>query len=341
MNLGLPLLKKFFINYLWLGVVLILIAIIIDVSNPTKSMLTTVCIQLLNAIGVSILVASIFTFASGTSEFVDKIKGLLEDIIIKRNFLGNIDPEGKKEALKSLIQPSISESSKYPNIGDYYGHFINKTLEIGNKSVRSNYQISTRAEFDEELNQISIVSVYNYRVYPSINGFQKITIGFQEDLDGPCQCHHVAISTPDGKRVVHDNFKFERKDDGGDISKITYVDTDEFKNQPHLDVEIKVTEYGADHWALISFKALQPTDGFKFILYCDKNLEVKEHSIFVVGANYYLDVSKNKQELTVNCNQWINEGSGLTILVAEPNKQLTTVKNSDSDSDIVFEAKVA
>ncbi|KPZ60113.1 hypothetical protein AN391_00521 [Pseudoalteromonas sp. P1-13-1a] len=321
MNLGIGWLRKFFVNYLWLGVVIVLISIIIDVHYPDKGFFLPILVSLLNSIGIAILIASIFTFASGTSQFVDKIKGLLEDIIIKRNFLGNIDSEGKKEALKSLIQPTISESSKYPNIGDYYGHFINKTLEIGTKSVRSNYQIAARVFIDEIQSRLAISSVYSYRVYPSSDGFQRITIGFQEGLTGPSQCHHVAISTPDGKRKLIDKFTFEEKNDGGDISKITYVNTDDFDEQPHLDVELKITEYGSDHWALIDFKALQPTDGFKFILHCADDIEVQEHCIFVVGANYYLDISDDKKEISINCNQWINEGSGLTVLVSDPQDQ--------------------
>jgi len=130
----------------------------------------------------------------------------------------------------------------------------------------------------------------------------------------------LLLVPPDGKRDVTDIFEFQEKDDGGDVSKITYVETDKYKDQPHLDVELKITEYGFDHWALISFKALQPTDGFKFILHCSEDIRVQEHSIFVVGANYYLDTSADKKELSVNCNQWINEGSGLTVLVAEPHE---------------------
>lgn len=323
MKLKAELLKRFFINYFWLGTVVILVAIILDIySCPTSRFFVffEVLVKFLESVGIAIMVASIFTFASGTSEFVDKIKGLLEDIIIKRNFLGNIDPEGKKEALKSLIQPSSSEKNKYPNIGDYYGHFINKTLEIGNKSVRSNYQVSCRAYFDSAENRIAVDGTYSYRVYPSADGFHNIVVGFGESISGPSKCKHVAISTPDGQRDIKDDLKFEEKNDGGDISKVAEIETEKYNKQPHLDIELKIIEYGDDHWQLITFKALQPTDGFKFILHCDDQVLIQEHSVFVVGAKYFIDVSENKKDLTVTCNQWINEGSGLTILVAIPHK---------------------
>lgn len=85
-----------------------------------------------------------------------------------------------------------------------------------------------------------------------------------------------------------------------------------------LDVELKVTEYGSDHWTLIQFKALQPTDGFRFQLRCEDGITVKDHSIFVVGAKYYLDIADDKKTISVSCNQWINEGTGLCVLVAVP-----------------------
>ena len=142
-------LRAFFINYVWLGITILLMAILLDKSypEPDRAYWLMIFIKLLEGVGVSVLIASIFTFASGTSEFIGKIKTLLEDIVIRRDFLSNIAPDSKKDALKALIEPSASEKNKYPNIGDYYGYFIDKTLEIKEKSVRSNYAINARAYF--------------------------------------------------------------------------------------------------------------------------------------------------------------------------------------------------
>ena len=83
-----------------------------------------------------------------------------------------------------------------------------------------------------------------------------------------------------------------------------------------------MTEFGTDHWSLVQFKALQPTDGFKFYMYCEgDDVVIREHAIFVVGAKYYFTLSENKKSVTVACNQWINEGSGLCVLVSIPHKQ--------------------
>lgn len=314
-------LKRFFFNYLWLGVSLLLISIIIDLSYPQKTTYISIIYKLLEGIGVSILIASIFSYASSTYDFVEKVRGLLEDIIIKRNFLGNIDPEGKKEALKSLIQPSNSEINKYPNIGNYYGYFINKTLEIAQKSVRSNYQVHARAYVDQSTNRIAVDGTYSYRLYPCSEGYHDITVGYPADGLVSNHCEHVTVCTPEGKRQIFNesNLTFVDHDDGGDISKMAKIPVAEIgKGHDCLDVELRVIEFGSVNSFLYSFKALQPTDGFKLHLHCEDPLFIKSQAVFVVGANYYLDVDPSEKWLTITCNQWINEGTGISILIALP-----------------------
>ncbi len=316
-------LKNFFVNYLWLGAAIVLFAALIDAQSPVekRSFYVAATINFLTTIGVSVLVAAIFSFASSTYDFVEKIRGLLEEIIVKRNFLRNIDPEGKKEALKSLIQPSVSEANKYPNIGDYYGHFINKTMGIGKKSVRSNYQINSRAFKDKETGKVVVEAIYSYRLYPSTEGYSDIELGFQKDGNDGSYCEHVTVWTPDGKRHRFDKDVLSLNDEGdnGDIvSKAKVPISDIGKGWDRVDVELKVFEYGTDHWILYPFKALQPTDGFKFHMHCEDDLKVQHHSIFVVDANYYFDISPDRHEVSVTCNQWINEGSGLTVLASIP-----------------------
>ena len=317
------LLKKFFLNYLWSGVVLLLLSIILDLAYPSQSRceLTTIAIKLLEGIGIAVLVASIFSFASGTSTFIAKIRRLLESIVVSRSFLSNIDAEGKKEALKSLIQPTSSEKNKYPNIGDYYGRYVEKTLTVDRKSVRSNYAIHARACFDNEKQKVFVESVFNYRLYPSSNGFNDIVIGFNEQLDGDSWCKHIAVSDTSGKRKVWpgDSLDFKEFNDNGDITNKASVNIEEYSSYAnHLDVEVSIVEYGLDHWQLIKFIALQPTDGFSFKLHCETVVTIKDHAIFMVGAPYYLNITTDRRDMTLSCNRWIDEGSGICVVVSAP-----------------------
>ncbi|MGQ2964341.1 hypothetical protein [Methylophilus sp.] len=313
----------FFFNFLWLGVALLLYSIILDLYYQRPTLFTEIVIKLLEGVGTSILIASIFSYASTTYDFVEKIRRLLEDIIIKRNFLGNMDPESKKEALKSLIQPSDSEINKYPNIGNYYGYFISKTLEIAKRSVRSNYQINARAFVDKKNNHIAVDATYSYRAYPCSEGFQDIIVGWQLEGINSNSCELLTICTPDGHRTkfVEGDLDFKEFNDGGDISKRATIPIAEIgKGHDCLDVELRVIEYGSVNSFLFSFKALQPTDGFKLHLHCDEDLFIKSNAVFVVGAKYYLDVDPKGKSINVTCNQWINEGTGISILIALPDQ---------------------
>ncbi|MES2534763.1 MAG: hypothetical protein V4632_02725 [Pseudomonadota bacterium] len=311
-------LRAFFLNYLWLGITILLVSILLEKSYPEQTRIywLSIAIKLIEGIGISILIASIFTFASGTSEFIEKIKSLLEDIVVRREFLANMDPESKKEAIKALIQPSVSEKNKYPNIGDYYGYFIDKTLEIKEKSVRSNYAINARAFFCTEKKLIAIEGIYTYRLYPSADGFNDIILGF-EDKDSFCSL--VTVSDPEGKRTTFEKPELTHFNENGDVSYRATIQVKDFANgKNHIDVELRLTEFGTDHWKLIQFKALQPTDGFRFHLHCDGEIRIQEHAIFVVGATYHLEVPEGKQSITFTCNQWVNEGTGFCALISVP-----------------------
>lgn len=331
-------LRAFFLNYLWFGVVILLLSVVLDKNYPEhdRSHALGIFIKLIDGVGVSILIAAVFTFASETSNFVEKIRSLLEDIVVRRDFLSNIDPDSKKEALKALIQPSASEKNKYPNIGDYYGYFINKTLEIKGKSVRSNYAINARAFLCQNENRIAIEEIYTYRLYPSESGFSEITLGFEDQRSF---CSIVTISDPDGKRKTYEKPELTRTDSGGDISYLAKIPVKEFADgKNHIDVELRLTEYGTDHWKLIQFKALQPTDGFRFHLHCEGDIKIQEHAIFVVGATYHLELPESRESITFTCNQWVNEGTGLCILVSIPMKVAAVVPIRDNAGSTQFKA---
>ena len=319
--------RAFFINYLWLGVTILLLSVILDLQYPedSRSNILTIVIKLIDGIGISVLIASIFTFASGSSQFIEKINTLLKDIVVRRDFLSNIDTDSKREALKSLIQPSSIEKNKYPNIGDYYGYFIDKTLEIKEKSVRSNYSMNVRAFSCKTHKIIAVEGIYTYRLYPSSTGFNDIVIGFEDDKSF---CSSVVVSDPAGERKVFNEPALKEFVEGGDSSNRATLSIKEFASgKNHIDVELNLTEYGKDHWKMIQFKALQPTDGFRFQLYCEDEIEIREHAIFVVGAKYQLSISSNNKSVSFSCNQWVNEGTGLCFLVAIPSseKELTPV----------------
>ncbi|WP_226396811.1 hypothetical protein [Haemophilus sp. Marseille-Q0026] len=319
-------LSKVFPSYFWIGLTLILLSIILDkyIESEKYSFLITIFINLTQSIGVSILVATIFSFAATTADFTQRIKGFLEDIIIKRNFLSNIEPEGKKEALRALIKPSDKELSNLPNINDYYDHFINNTLAVQSKNVRSNYSIQVKIYIDPDDEKVKAEGIYTYRLYPSANGYNPIIIGFDEEKETGSKCIHIKVYNQKGALFTKeiDNLQ-EIKEDGNthrrQEGKIDLTNEEIAKDQKYLDIELKVIEVGNIDSLLLQFKALQPTNGFKFNLECSENLQIRNHAVFVVNAKHYETLSEDKKSITISCNQWINEGSGVCVSILKDN----------------------
>ena len=308
-----------FANYLWLGILTILATVLANNYLGSPSFGAKVVLDTVEAVGVAIVVASIFTYASGTSQFMSKIRALLQDIVVSRDFLGNIDSASKREALSALLKPTSEERSIYSNIEDYYNYYITQALDISRKCVRSNYAVHYRAFIDHASNRVAADGSYSYRLYPTVDGYNDIQVGFTESI-ASSTCHAVFVSSPKGERKAYDVPKLEEIAKGGDQYRLATIDLKDIgRGEPHLDIEIRVTEYGSDHWLLLQFQALQPTDGFSFHLRCEDGLAIRDHDIFVFGAKYFVD-RKNCEEIFISCNQWINEGSGLVVLVSIPHE---------------------
>jgi len=316
---------KLFSSYFWLGLVLVLLAVILDLQFPKMPFLAAATTGLIESIGIAVVVASIFTYASGTSEFVNKIRSLLQDIVVSRNFLGNIDSESKRDALSALIKPSTEEKRVYSNIEDYLNTYIAQTMDVTNKCIRSNYSINARAYIHKEKNIVCVDSNITYRLYPTKDGYSDIKVGFLE-AESFSTCSKVVVNTPHGDRDVYDELEF--KDVEIDVGKARVATIDLSKHAKtcsHLDISLDMTEAGADHWIMLSFGAMMPTDGFKHTLHCYDGLKINSFHTFIHGAKFYTD-KPSETEMTTSCNEWVNEGTGLSILISlpheMPNKQV-------------------
>ena len=331
--------RKFFHRYFWIGLIILLTAVIINNYKIEHNIFLKIFIESYQTIGIAVIVAAIFTYASGTSEFIEQIRKLLEDIIVKRNFLRNIDFESKMDALKSLVKPSTKQKYIYCNIESYYEFYLTQTMTISKKSVRSNYHINCRAYLDKGKNKIGVDSTYSYRLYRTHEGFEKITIGFHEEGSDTI-LHYLSVNVPNGKRerFENDQIEFIAKSEGGEKNRKASIEVNQIaENHDRLDIELKVTEYGYDHWMMFKFKALQPTDGFQFHLHCDDDIGIREHCVFVVGSTYFVD-KESKYDLSISCNQWINEGSGLTVLLAIPCEYIKEEAFGDSCKVVAMRA---
>lgn len=326
-----------FSKYLWLGVILLLVSIILNKYIGQDIFIAYVIVQLVLSISVAIIVASIFTYTMGTAEFVDKIKDLLEDIVVSRRFLGNLSSKDKGEALHAILKASDAESKIYSNITRFYEYHIINTLDIKEKCVRSNYTITARAFYDYDKKLVAVNGIYSYRLFPGASGFQPIKVGFDEG-DVHSRVEKVIVHKPNGERRVFEEVELFPQENVGAHDRLGSVDTNEIgKGQEHLDIEIHVLEYGLDHWFMFTFKALQPTDGFRLNLTCVSGLEIRKHCVFDTGNAYHVDTN-GKCELNIACHQWIKEGVGVSILISIPHPFVG--KGVPKEESVVSESSV-
>ncbi len=310
-------LELFFSKYLWMGLLWLALALLLQEQIGKQHFIVHALIELVKTVAISVVVASIFSFTLGTAEFVGKIKDLLEDVVVSRNFLGNLSGSGKREALKSLLKAPARDKGGYQHIERYYENYVGDTLGIENKNVRSNYSINATAFYDSDSKRVGVKSIYSYRLYPSADGYKDLKIGFDEG-DELSTVEKIVVNMPDGTRTLFDNINFTSEEKAGSKDRIAIFPLNDYSETfEHLDIEAHMIEYGADHWFMYTFKALQPTDGFRFYLKCECNLEVRNYSVFDTGKAYHVD-RVGVHEISVNCYQWIKEGVGLAILISYP-----------------------
>ena len=324
---------KDFRHYFWIGSLFIIVSLFLEIYIKEKNIWWNVFILFLQTLGVSMFVASLFSFVVDSYSFQKKLRQLVEEIVLKRDFLRELPRERKKEALHYLIKPSESEIEKYSNIEDFYNYFIEEIMNVSKKNIRSNYNINIIVKYDEDKEKVFSDGIYSYRLYPSENGYTDIKVGFlKEDHDSTVD---LVINFPDGKREFYsyDDLKNEFEEDT--VSRSASIEINQMcKNYHHVDVELRVKEYGQNHWMNVFFKAEQATDGFKMSVTCEGDLGIKNYLLFDVGHNYHIDFLDENKEFHIGCYQWIEEGAGISLIVSKPecNQYETPSTNNGSNS---------
>jgi hypothetical protein len=165
----------------------------------------------------------------------------------------------------------------------------------------------------------------SYRLFPSQNGYKDIIVGFYGEDEEKVGYEFVRLGCPDGKKKTLGKKEIEAikpvRNESGDETRS--ISIEEFAaNQPHVDVEIRFLQKGQDHWIQVGYQAMQPTDGFRFTIHCEEPMEIMEEATFIFGAEYSKEPPRVKHtgRAEIVCNQWIDQGSGVTLVVAVPHK---------------------
>lgn len=311
---------KIFRNYCWLGLVFVMLAIFIDTDFNYEVWIKDVGTELCMTLGISIIVGTFFSWASTTSEFMDKIQRLLKSVVIDKDFLAGLDTQSKKNVLCSIIKPTPYEKEIYTNIDEYYNHYIQKTLDLSIKNIRTDYNIFSIIQLDQVNNVIKCRKRISYTLYPTKLGFENIKIGFSDaSING--KILSLKVWAQDGTLLISESdIALNEEMLNGEIMFVATFDIKPY-NPPinkHLKIRFETEEEGGDPWYTSAIQILQPTYGIVYNVRCESGISIKSFDIFSYGAQ--IDVEKkNNTELIITANQWIPEGTGISI---------TTAKNS-------------
>lgn len=318
--------KKFFemfSKYFWLGLVAVLASIILQdmiIKYQWDNFIVKLIPTLASTLGLTIIVASFFTYTLGTKEFIEYIEAKLEDIIIARNFLKNMDDNKKSEALHSILKPNKLQQKIYSNLNAFYEYYINDIMNVSEKNVRSDYNMSIEVHYDEAKGKIYAIGSVVYRLYPSVHGYVPITLGVEKD-NPESKCTRLEIFDEDGKceKIKLETLEY-KENTKHDNMKIASVPLDEYSvgnEGQHLTIELDFKEYGFDHWMAFKFLVFQPTDGINFEIKCNDSIKIKERIIYDLQSKYHISVNEDSR-YKISSHQWIEEGSGLMIIVSKP-----------------------
>lgn len=120
-------------------------------------------------------------------------------------------------------------------------------------------------------------------------------------------------------RVILDKEKIPLTHIDSNGARIGYVEIPQDGSEENeLCVTINMTEVGGDHWCLLTFNNLHPTNGFDIKLHCNDDIEIRKYAVFFVNAECLTDAASDKKGIHISTNQWITEGTGLTVLISLP-----------------------
>jgi len=130
----------------------------------------------------------------------------------------------------------------------------------------------------------------------------------------------IRITSPKGERLFNEVPNTEEEEYIGKTADTLTIPLKELgKGHNHIKIEFEVIETGFDHWIHLTFNALEPTDGFRYNIECRDGLKIKDYGTFIYGSKFYVDKLDDNKHILFSCDEWINEGTGLAMVVSDGN----------------------
>lgn len=305
--------KRFFSKFFCVGVFIILISCIADLSLES-CFWTDVIISTLSTVGVALLIGSIFDFSKNSNDFVDFVASILKEIIISKNFLKGLEDSEKKKALEMVLTPSGNQLEQCSDIGMYFKKKIDETMEIFHTNFKTNLVIKADVKKVEGI--VQVFAELSYRVYKIEDKYFPLTTTFERN---DCAVEKSYIISPEGVLEIKENDITNGKIDISptNMKVFTYEIPENLYKYPFLTIKKNVIEKGYDHWTNFHWNTLTPSDGITFNLTCHDNLHVQEYFIFDDEKSYTVSENKEKTEISIISTVWLNENSGFVFTISD------------------------
>ncbi len=307
--------RKFFNKYFIIGFITILFSIIFDLTLE-YNFIKLIIVNLLNTIGVALLIGSIFDFSKNSNDFMDFVSSILKDIIVSKNFLNGLEDKEKKKALEMVLKPSGNQLEQYSDIQMYFQKKIDDTMEIFHTNFKTNLVIYAEAKKENNIVQVFITLMY--RVYKIEDKYFPLVTTFERE---GCNIERSYIISPEGSKEITEN---DITPDNIEISptnvkKYSYEIPEELYKYPYLTIKKEVIEKGHDHWTNFHWNTLTPSDGITFSLKCYNGLHIKEYFIFDSEELYNVTESDNKKSIDIISTVWLDKNSGFVFTISDTN----------------------
>lgn len=178
---------------------------------------------------------------------------------------------------------------------------------------------------------VEIEQRFNYRLHPTVNGYTDVTIRL-DDQDGTYK--YIRVFGPNGKKLYDEVPEINEVEHSGSMIPEVKVPLKEIgAKASHLHISICAVEEGYDHWALVTFQAMEPTDGFNYYLECEKGLQVCLANTFIHGTKFNVfNNNESIRKIHFSCHEWFNEGTGLVVVISEHSPLRETVHEPSENS---------
>lgn len=308
---------RFFSKWFYLSIILILIGLILSglkIENSLGQYVLVLVSQLLQSIGIAILVANIFTFILGTEQFVNYIREKLVSIVISKDFVSNLNQSEQRNLLKMVLKPAKELSAMYSGITSYFDQYIEDSMKLFDSTYRGHMRIDAVASYDEERGCMQVLMEVDYIVYKISDKFEPIILG----LEDPSSEHLETIIRGSGnieELLTNDNAENIESEDPTMNQMLELKIPEKFNALSHINVSRKIIERGSDHWQSFSYKTAKACDQVTISLRCDDDVEVKSCNTYGVQSKY--SIEKTESRVKVTYNDWLSPGFGVNIIVAK------------------------